>query len=213
MSGSNERRVPLPERPPTLRGVVIVMKTSPMTKTQSIGDELNAVPAHRHYASSLRAIMPATIPVAMFLIVASLASSQEAVQPTRESTAESLNSELVRHLSSTESSTSLPVLERVRLDVSRSRESGEKGTAQEAERQLAEILARRMDSLNFTVTICVGEPQQLPLAESLAASMIEERAEYSDRIALRLDPSVVAGSVEFVILRTLDTLPGIEAEP
>ena len=178
-----------------------------MRMTKAMADELNLVPAHGYYSSSLRALLPAAIPVAMFLIVASATSLHEVKSQSVASTAKSLTSALSQRLLSSKTSNPLPDVERVRLNVSRSGHSDAQGTALESERQFAKLLARRMESLNFSVTISVGGPEQLSLAESLAATMIEEYPASSDRIALRLDPDVDSKTVEFGMIRTLETIP------
>ncbi len=178
-----------------------------MTMKHSITKVTGSLPAHEHYSSLLMALLPAVIPVAMFLIVASAASLREVRSQTVASNAKSLTAALSERLLSPDSSNPIPVVERVRLNVTRSGQSSARGTALEAERQFAKLLARRMELLNFCVIISVGGPEQLSLAESLAATMIEECPASSDRVALRLDPGVDSKTVEFEMIRTLETIP------
>ena len=180
---------------------------------QTTHNQPGALPAHSHYSSSLRATIPAAIPVAMFLTVVSLASLREVTSQTFDSTTESLTSTLSQHLMSLETSNASPESERVRLDVSRSNTTDAQGTAPGTVLPFAKLLARRMESLNLSVTISVGEPEQLPQAESLAAAMIEQRPERSDRISLSLDPDLDSTTIAFGIIRILETEPTREILP
>ena len=168
--------------------------------------EIRTGPASALYPRLLRTLLPAAIPVAMFLIAVSTTSLREVNSQTVASTAKSLTEALAHWLLSSETSNPQPDAERVRLNVSRTGRSDANFTAPESERQFAKLLARRMDSLNFSVTISVAESEQLSLAESLAAAMIEECPATSDRIALRLDPVVTSNTVEVNLMRT----PGSE---
>ncbi len=173
----------------------------------SIADNFGSFTAQRPYQASLRAMIPMIIPVAMLLSVAGLVSLQEVKNQTAASSAALQIAKLSRQRQSPEDSDPVPEFDRVRLTLARTDLSHAPGMPLESELQFARLLARRMESLQFDVTISVARPEQLPIAERLATAMIDEHPAMSRRIALRLDPESDLHAVEFAILRTRGTGP------
>jgi hypothetical protein len=158
----------------------------------------------------LRTMVPAAIPAVLFLIAVAVVDHPDS-RGSLASPAAPMSPALQPQPQETVASDT-PIQERIRLRIGRSNADAAAGHSIESVHQFARVLARRMKSLNLSVTLRVASDDDLPVAVTLAEAMNLAGSLPPGRIALSIDGSM-SGTIEFDVCRTTDDRSQSELVP